>query len=588
MECHVKPRAIHRENGSLDFVLMTEYSIWRTHDKHAHAYAVLEGPRGQAMGRILAMDVTNPRAGCLNCHAMRNLFDPTIFDELKLKLDGVSCGGCHGPSGDWIDLHNNPSDPQKWRLLSPEEKALKGFKDLRDPVNRAELCFSCHIGDANQGRVVTHAMYAAGHPPLPPIEVATFSRNIPQHWRDSKEVPLFQKPQDKAIKAKFDEYYHLESAGFQQTQLALLGSIVALRETMKLARDRANFKAADPAVMWPELLVRLDDQPIANDPEKLRQLARQRWPEIAMAHSDCYACHHDLKYPGFRQERGYGYRLAPSKLFRVPPGRPLVRTWPTALLQTGIDQAKDKGIASGLESGLGNLAAACGDQPFGEPLRVADAAQALMSWCEGTIMSLRKAPFTKESVRKLMIDLARLYEANQHSSKKDTPLLPDYESARQITSLLHVAYAEVRGKEPSDANIKKLLDDLANQVNLFPYSRRKERLEIMFQVVKKATKSEKSEGLEKAMKEFSHYLTGDIGNKKLLENLFDNRFLDLIQSRLTNETFMRELLQSDVSQKLQCYGSEELQLTLSRVADFEPRTFQERLKQLAVALEASK
>ncbi len=49
---------------------------------------------------------------------------------------------------------------------------------------------SCHVGNATQGKVVTHPMFAAGHPPLPPIEVASFSKNEPQHWRDPRDVPF--------------------------------------------------------------------------------------------------------------------------------------------------------------------------------------------------------------------------------------------------------------------------------------------------------------------------------------------------------------------------------------------------------------
>ena len=32
------------------------------------------------------------------------------------------------------------------------------------------MCLSCHLGNAREGRVVTHEMYAAGHPPLPGFE----------------------------------------------------------------------------------------------------------------------------------------------------------------------------------------------------------------------------------------------------------------------------------------------------------------------------------------------------------------------------------------------------------------------------------
>src|SRR5262245_37689459 len=36
-ECHTFP--IRQREKSLDLVILTEYSIWQTHDKHAQAYA---------------------------------------------------------------------------------------------------------------------------------------------------------------------------------------------------------------------------------------------------------------------------------------------------------------------------------------------------------------------------------------------------------------------------------------------------------------------------------------------------------------------------------------------------------------------
>ena len=46
-QCHGLPTQDYSEKGNLDLVLMAEYPIWKTHDKHAQAYAVLEGPRGE-------------------------------------------------------------------------------------------------------------------------------------------------------------------------------------------------------------------------------------------------------------------------------------------------------------------------------------------------------------------------------------------------------------------------------------------------------------------------------------------------------------------------------------------------------------
>src|SRR5262245_20694750 len=46
LKCHADGE---RGKWQTDMVLMTEYETWRTKDKHALAYAALEGPRGQRM-----------------------------------------------------------------------------------------------------------------------------------------------------------------------------------------------------------------------------------------------------------------------------------------------------------------------------------------------------------------------------------------------------------------------------------------------------------------------------------------------------------------------------------------------------------
>src|SRR5262249_39586398 len=156
------------------------------------AFAVLEGSRGRRMSQLLTGDenitdfVLEPEAGCLGCHSMHF---PGQEGDLFSRKDGVSCEGCHGPSSKWIGPHF--AAPTTWRKKTPEQKYAEGMRDLRNPVVRATLCSSCHIGNAEEGKVVTHAMFAAGHPPLTGFEVATFSKNLPQHWYDLKDVPLF-------------------------------------------------------------------------------------------------------------------------------------------------------------------------------------------------------------------------------------------------------------------------------------------------------------------------------------------------------------------------------------------------------------
>src|SRR5258708_5510351 len=50
--CHSLPQGVNQLK-STEFVLLTESSIWRAYDKHAQAYAVLEGGRGKQIGQIL-------------------------------------------------------------------------------------------------------------------------------------------------------------------------------------------------------------------------------------------------------------------------------------------------------------------------------------------------------------------------------------------------------------------------------------------------------------------------------------------------------------------------------------------------------
>lgn len=555
----------------------SEYTTWVMHDQHAKAYEVLFSDRSQRMAKSLGIGSAEKADLCLNCHAMHIPSSQRPPNYLSLVSDGVSCESCHGPAEKWLDKHYRP----EWK----GKRDALGMWRTDDLTTRAKICADCHVG--SPGRDVNHAMFAAGHPPLPPIDIATFSRNQPQHWRDSKDVPLFQNPRNEEIKKNFHlvkQYDHLESAECHPTKLALIGSVVALRATMKLARDRADFKAEAPAQLWPELLLGLDKE-TAKEPSKLRALARQRWPEIAMAHSDCYSCHHDLKYPGYRQERNFGYRLSWSGLFRVTPGRPLLRTWPAALLEAGVGYTGSKEREKTLEASFKQLAKACDRRPFGHPEEVTDAAQTMLTWCDRAITDLKKAPYNKESIRKLILDVARLASSHPDADhpKGTPPLLPDYESARQIVSLLDVAYEDWRGKGPEDPEVRKILKTLAVQVNLMPYVRRSERLKLILGVVGKATKEKNLEG----MKEFSDYLS-NVGDNQRLTDLIKNRFLIAIQTQLSNEAFTKELLEPAVIKELQRFSNEELRLTLECIAEYDPRMFKENLRKLVALMEGRK
>ncbi|MCH7752152.1 MAG: hypothetical protein IH898_08370, partial [Planctomycetes bacterium] len=249
--CHSEPFERDKADGTLDRVRLLEWVIWKDQDKHSWAYRVLHEARGQRIGELMDQDVLDASTGCVQCHTsnvIEQLWSPAILKnnlQNDYMAEGVSCQSCHGPAEDWVLEHQKDN----WLQRNHDEKASFGLNKMEDPVHRAEMCLSCHQGNADLGRVITHEMYAAGHPTLSGFEMEGFADKMPRHWRFSHEKPNGGPP-------KFD-----------RTRAVLLGSVVALR--------MAVVQAAGEGDNWPEL-----------------------------ARLECYSCHHQLRTPTWRQAPG--------------------------------------------------------------------------------------------------------------------------------------------------------------------------------------------------------------------------------------------------------------------------------------------
>lgn len=407
--CHNVPAASPAPiPGTKDFIRLDEWTIWEADDKHSIAYTNLKTERGQRMATLLHVaDVTKPEVGCLGCHsasagevANRNpqgaAYDPS---------EGVSCENCHGPYSGWAAEHLTP----KFRTLPAADWAKVGFTEMRTPEGKAEKCLSCHIGNVEEGKVVTHEMYAAGHPPLPSIEVATFANAIPRHWW------LHAERRDEKIKKALG----YEEGQLEQTKLAIVGAAVALRTSLKLLADEAR------------------------TPEKTGAPG-QEWPDYARF--DCWSCHHDLKRDGWRQARGYK---------DGPPGRVPVNEWPLALVELGIDRLilEDK-AAEALRLDLRGHEMALRDQvnirPFGRKVDVAEQAEAYAKWTDVLIKRLGASKFDKGVAMTL---LRKLVERAETST-------PDYDSARIVAWTIKLLVDELGVALPRRAEIVAIVDKL--------------------------------------------------------------------------------------------------------------------------------
>jgi hypothetical protein len=393
----------------------TEYNIWVKEDKHADACNLLSGPRGQEMAAALRYDVTTSDA-CLSCHSVV-VQDPKSLDpKFDRKNEGVSCAVCHGPYREWRVPHGLYGEYDTWRKHSRAHKEqMFGMTDLWDPVKRATLCASCHIGNVEQKKFVTHEMYAAGHPPLPGFEVTTFSEQMPRHWQYLREKPK-----------KVQELLRYDGTEREQTKLVLVGAAVNLRESMKLLAHQAQECSR------------------AKDPDRRA---------LDLANFDCYSCHHDLKSPSWRQKRGFAGR----------PGRVPMRTWPAVLVPLAVGfAAADSGEAGRTSREftalLKKVEAAFDARPFGDPEKVAAAAGALARWAGELAGKVNGKPCGAAAARKVLTQLPGLYQG--------APL--DYDSARQVAWALKVLRGEQQAVTRAAANpqVEKVLQSLDRQLKL--------------------------------------------------------------------------------------------------------------------------
>ncbi|HLJ97573.1 MAG TPA: multiheme c-type cytochrome [Gemmataceae bacterium] len=412
--CHTNPDNLKDSPPLL--CRCNEVVIWEKEDKHKDAYKNLSGPRGQQMAKLLGiMDVAKERA-CVACHGIyippdkvKELTDPASF---KVE-EGVSCVACHGPYAEWVTRHGSPlqRDRDAWRGLSRQAKEEQfGMTDLWDPAKRTNKCASCHIGNSEEGKVVTHAMYAAGHPPLPGVEVSTFSDAMPRHWQYLKEKP--------AAAQKLLEY---NPAELEKTKLVVIGGVADLQDAMRL---------------------------LATQAQAMLKVTPPENRSLDLAQIDCYACHHELKVPSWRQSRGYS----------GVPGRPQFRQWPLALVKLGMRHAGQEKQIPEFEKKLSVLQEAFNAQPFGKLDEVVRTADDLAKWCAQLETSLgqKNVQYNRAAAISLLRQLCAMSETE----------VQDYDTARQMAWAFKTIYSELDSKRSNDSEVQAKLKALDNELKL--------------------------------------------------------------------------------------------------------------------------
>jgi len=248
--CHSAPSPIYNALGVTRFVRLVEAKEWLERDKHAYAYQLVrqdlspaELEKDERKSNQLSINITSkmnwkPEESkrkfeqmCLTCHVGLNAEEPLPKVDSKFNIQfGVQCESCHGPGSEYTKREHHQQ--VSWRAKTPEEKAELGMRNLSSPSIAAKVCLSCHLGNIDENRFVSHDMYAAGHPVLPPFDLQVFLDAMPPHWRPLQEKPSFEN-QAEYNRAHFDipgnsdEIQSAIRGSYDKTRRSMLGGLVA-------------------------------------------------------------------------------------------------------------------------------------------------------------------------------------------------------------------------------------------------------------------------------------------------------------------------------------------------------------------------
>ena len=410
------------------WILANEVKTWGETDKHAQAYTSLLSATGVKIGTAMGVAGGIHRdKRCLACHTgfpIADLETETgqihgLIDEHKYKEDmrlttGVSCESCHGQAGGvqgWLAAHTSK---ESWRFLAAERKCEKGFYDVRSVISRTRLCLSCHLGNAAQGRVLTHEMYAAGHPPLPAFEIETFENQMPRHWRHLSEKAELQD--------EFLDKTGLNSnpAELQRTKSLLIAALVSRSESLRLTADMAEGAVSE-------------------------QIPKPQWPDFAQF--DCYACHHDLKTDSWRRTAQHS----------GSPGRPMLLPWPKALAQLAAIGLTDAGEA---ERDFAAVRSATLMSPFGDREKLIEAARASADSTHQLAVALDRQEMTIQGATTLLEQIVEMAAIETL----------DYDSARQLVWAFTVVQEELKPRAENATASPLLTEELASVKDMFVLS----------------------------------------------------------------------------------------------------------------------
>lgn len=378
--CHSNPNPLASQNT----IGMQQARLFLGRDEKGNPISTNTDPHASAISKILnANGAPTPRTKiildnlnlsvqdpkfinqCLTCHAGQLPIQPAhpqqptphlgrsqiafALDRSTLANDSIGCEACHGASS----LYLLPHQSQDWLGFSPQSKSQKGFYDLANASVAAQVCLSCHLGSAKESKYIPHATYAAGHPPLPPVDLAKFlHETCEKHWISLQEKSKRWTPSPTQPDPR-KEYL-----------LAHFSPSNPSAETIK-SEIANHFPKSQKS------FISLETSFALNAREILYQANTGTWGDFAIF--DCIGCHQTL----YKQIR------PATEINNRTPGRPLWPYWTRLPSPSQLASTLDQAFL---------------EQPFGNPNTLSAAPEQLEQAIAEKLSSLEqlaKEPFTQ-------------------------------------------------------------------------------------------------------------------------------------------------------------------------------------------------
>lgn len=166
-----------------------QYKVWDA-TTHGKSFRTIHKAEGQKEILAAAGGDKNMRKNeiCTTCHFTMEQKNEADSPDAK---SGPACESCHGPSSDWLKVHNNYGGKDVKKEQETADNKAKRQKDAAAagmvwPFMKYDVamnCMNCHgLANPKMDGAVLGKMLDAGHPFKPEYELITYSQGQVKHW----------------------------------------------------------------------------------------------------------------------------------------------------------------------------------------------------------------------------------------------------------------------------------------------------------------------------------------------------------------------------------------------------------------------